>query len=142
MEYFVGAAITMMAYIITNRLISKNLQEDQEQDVFKMSYSQSHIYEMTAPYLELLPPLEDLAKKQSSSFLKNAYMKVMVVKDRAYWIKDNTFYTAEVVDGEVVKENARVVDTMSMDKVELNEMMFIVEKLREDDNDNWSSGKS
>jgi len=48
----------------------------------------------------------------------------------------------DVVEGEVVKENAKQVDTMAMDKVELKEIMFIVEKLREDDDDNWSSGKS
>jgi len=74
--------------------------------------------------------------------LKNSYMKVMVVKNKAYWIKDNTFYVTDVVEGEVVKENAKQVDTMAMDKVELKEIMFIVEKLREDDDDNWSSGKS
>jgi hypothetical protein len=139
LEYFVGAAITMIAYVITNRLLKKDLEQDQ--DVLKMSYSQSHIYEMTAPYLDLLPPMEEFVKRQSSNFLKNSYMKVMVVKDKAYWIKDNTFYVADVVEGEVVKENAKRVDTMSMDKVELKEMMFIVEKLREDDDDNWGSGK-
>ena len=140
MEYFVGAAITMIVYIITNRIVRKDFQEDQ--DVLKMSYNQSYIYEMTAPYLDLLPPMEESVKRQSSSFLKNSYMKVMVVKNKAYWIKDNTFYVTDVVEGEVVKENAKQVDTMAMDKVELKEIMFIVEKLREDDDDNWSSGKS
>lgn len=140
MEYFVGAAITMIVYIITNRIVRKDFQEDP--DVLKMSYNQSHIYEMTAPYLDLLPPMEEFVKRQSSNFLKNSYMKVMVVKNKAYWIKDNTFYVTDVVEGEVVKENAKQVDTMAMDKVELKEIMFIVEKLREDDDDNWSSGKS
>jgi len=140
LEYFVGAAITMIVYIITNRIVRKDFQEDQ--DVLKMSYNQSYIYEMTAPYLDLLPPMEESVKRQSSSFLKNSYMKVMVVKNKAYWIKDNTFYVTDVVEGEVVKENAKQVDTMAMDKVELKEIMFIVEKLREDDDDNWSSGKS
>jgi hypothetical protein len=140
LEYFVGAAITMIVYIITNRIVRKDFQEDQ--DVLKMSYNQSYIYEMTAPYLDLLPPMEESVKRQSSNFLKNSYMKVMVVKNKAYWIKDNTFYVTDVVEGEVVKENAKQVDTMAMDKVELKEIMFIVEKLREDDDDNWSSGKS
>ena len=130
----------MIVYIITNRIVRKDFQEDQ--DVLKMSYNQSYIYEMTAPYLDLLPPMEESVKRQSSSFLKNSYMKVMVVKNKAYWIKDNTFYVTDVVEGEVVKENAKQVDTKAMDKVELKEIMFIVEKLREDDDDNWSSGKS
>jgi hypothetical protein len=69
-------------------------------------------------------------------------MKIMIVKDRAYWIKDNTFYVATVVDGQVNKETAKEVDTMAMSKVELDEMMFIVEKLREDNNDSRGPGKS
>ena len=139
MEYFVGAAITIIVYVITNRIIKNDLSEDH--NILKISYSQSNIYEMTAPYLDLLPPMEDLVNRQSSNFLKNFYMKVMVVKDKAYWIKDNIFYMSDVIEGEVVKENSRKVDTMSMDKVELKEMMFIVEKLREDSDDNWGSGK-
>jgi hypothetical protein len=139
LEYFVGAAITIIVYVITNRIIKNDLSEDH--NILKISYSQSNIYEMTAPYLDLLPPMEDLVNRQSSNFLKNFYMKVMVVKDKAYWIKDNIFYMSDVIEGEVVKENSRKVDTMSMDKVELKEMMFIVEKLREDSDDNWGSGK-
>jgi hypothetical protein len=46
------------------------------------------------------------------------------------------------VDGKVQKETQKEVDTMSMDKVELKEMLFIVEKLREDSDDNWGSGQS
>jgi ribosomal 30S subunit maturation factor RimM len=139
LEYFVGAAITMIAYMITNKIVKKDFQKNE--NVLKITYSQSHIYELMAPLLDYAPKLEEATKRQSSNFLKNAYMKVMVVKNKAYWIKDNTFYVADVLDGEVVKENAKEVDTMSMDKVELNEMMFIVEKLREDNNDTWSSGE-
>ena len=51
--------------------------------------------------------------------------------DRAYWIKDNTFYEANLVDGEVDKNTTKVVDTMTMDKVELDKMAFIVQKLTE-----------
>ena len=140
MEYFVGAAITIAVYIIANRVLKKEVEQDQ--DILKITYSQSHIYEMMAPYLKLAPPMEELKPRQSEKFLRNAYMKVMIVKNKAYWIKDNVFYVTDVVDGEVVKENAKRVDTMAMGKVELNEMLFIVEKLREDNNDNWGSGKS
>lgn len=140
MEYFVGAAITMIVYVLTNRLVRLGVK-DAPRDM-SIRYTQSQIYSMMAPYLDLAPTLEESAPRQSNNFLKKIYMKVMIVKNKAYWIKDNAFYVADVVDGEVVKENARVVDTMSMNKVELNEMMFIVEKLREDDNDNRSTGKS
>jgi hypothetical protein len=140
MEYFVGAAITMLAYLIARKFIRKELEE--KEDALKITYNQSHIYEMMAPYLKYSPPLEEFVPRQSDNFLQNAYMKVMIVKDKAYWIKDNVFYVADVVQGQVAKAEARKVDTMAMSKVELEEMMFIVEKLREDNNDNRGSGKS
>jgi hypothetical protein len=41
-------------------------------------------------------------------------MKVMVVSNKAYWIKNNALYVADVVEGEVQKETTKEVDTMSM----------------------------
>jgi hypothetical protein len=138
LEYLIGAAITMASYIITNRLVSKKVKEEK---IFDIRYSQSHIYELMRPFLEFTDFNSAPSNSQSVSFLKKTYMKVMVVKNRAYWIKDNTFYTADVVNGEVQKETTKEVDTMGMDRVELNEMIFIVEKLRGENDDNWSSGK-
>jgi len=138
MEYFVGAAITMMAYIITNRFAKKQAPDE---DVFSINYSQSHIYELMKPYIDMVGPMEEPSKTQSWNYLKNVYMKIMIVENKAYWIKDNRFMVAEVVDGQVDKTNSEEVDTMSMDKVELDEMLFIVEKLREGEDDSRGSGK-
>ena len=138
MEYLIGAAITMMAYIITNRLAKKQIPEEES---LKINYSQSHIYELMRPYLEMVGPMEEPIKTQSVNYLKNVYMKIMVVNDKAYWIKDNRFMVADIVDGQVDKANSSEVDTMNMDKVELDEMLFIVEKLREGEDDSRGSGK-
>jgi hypothetical protein len=40
-------------------------------------------------------------------------------------------FVAEMVNGELMKESSRQVDTMSMDKVQLERMMFVVEQLAE-----------
>lgn len=138
MEYLIGAAITMVVYIISNKIANKPSKQD---EVLRVTYSQSHIYELLRPYIEMVGPLDDPRDTQSTKYLKNIYMKIMVVDNKAYWIKDNVFYVADVVDGEIVRENAKEVDTMAMSKVELDEMIFIVEKLREDNNDSRGSGK-
>ena len=138
MEYFVGAAITLMAFAVINIVLKKNGTEDGS---LRITYSQSHVYELMKPFIDMVGPIEDNTKRQSTNYLKNIYMKVMIVNNKAYWIKDNIFYVADVVEGEVNKENARAVDTMAMSKVELDEMLFIVEKLREEDNDSRDSGK-
>ena len=53
----------------------------------------------------------------------------------AYWIKDNQFYQSNINEQGIDKENSRVVDTMGMDKVQLDKMLFIMDKLREGIND-------
>ena len=62
--------------------------------------------------------------------------------NQAYWIKDSIFYMADMSnDGGVDKDTTRRVDTMTMDKVQLKKMMFIIEKLTEGlENDSWNSG--
>lgn len=138
MEYFVGAVITVIAFAVVNFLLNKNKTEDKS---LQITYSQSHVYELMRPLIQMVGHIEEGVERQSTNYLKNVYMRIMIVKDKAYWIKDNAFYVADVVDGEVSKQNARVVDTMNMDKVELDEMLFIVEKLREDNNDSRGSGQ-
>jgi hypothetical protein len=70
-------------------------------------------------------------------------IKVIIIDNSAYWIKDNTFYTAYLsVDGTVDKNTTRTVDTMTMDSVELERMLFIMDKLREGlNNDSGSTGQ-
>ena len=79
--------------------------------------------------------------RQSSNHDKNINIKVIIMDDQAYWIKDNTFYTADMVQGNVDKETTRIVDTMTMNKVQLDKMIFIIDRLREEAfDDRWGSG--
>ena len=80
---------------------------------------------------------------QSTNYQDESYIKVVISENRAYWIKENTFYMANVVNGMVDKETTQKVDTMSMSDVELKKMLVIVETLRESgNNDSSGTGKS
>ncbi len=74
-------------------------------------------------------------KRQSKNHYNKTNLKVIILDSNAYWIKDNVFYTAPMVDHFVDKDNAREVDTISMDRVQLDKMLFIMDKLREGIND-------
>lgn len=139
MEYLIGSAVTIVVYIIAHRLAKKELT--QKNNRYEIVYSQSHIYELIRPFLEYAPPLLSDTPKQTENYVRDAYLRVMVVNSKAYWIKNNALYVADVLEGEVKKETTKEVDTMSMSKVELKEVLFIVEKLREDNDDYRSSGK-
>jgi len=59
----------------------------------------------------------------------------------AYWIKDNTVYSADILDGIIQEDSTKKVDIMSMDKVQLDEMIYIIDMLTEGaSNENGSSG--
>jgi len=138
MEYFAGAFITLSVVFVMNKLISKQLVKEKKTVV---RYSQSHVYKMSEAIM-FGPKNSPVPDSQSKRYQNNVYLKIVVAEGRAYWIKDNAFYVADIVDGSVDKETTKQVDTMSMDNVELKKMLVIVETLREGDaNDGRNSGK-
>ena len=140
MEYVVGAVLTLVIVATANRLITKQLKNEKRTVV---RYSQSHIYSLVAPIMFVFNSSIPKRSSQSYNYQEEAYIRVVIVDGKAYWIKENTFYTAEVVDGMVDKESTKEVDTMSMNDVELKKMLVIVETLREGkDNDSGSTGQS
>jgi hypothetical protein len=87
---------------------------------------------------------KDPVVSQSTIHNDSLYTQVVITKNKAYWIKDNTFIVAPITeDGEIDKEAAQAVDTMAMNKVQLEEMTLIVEELtRGKGYDSRGSGKS
>jgi hypothetical protein len=75
------------------------------------------------------------SKTQSKNHHNKTNVKVIILDDQAYWIKDNIFYKAPLVGQSIDKDLAEEVDTISMDKVQLDKMLFIMDKLREGIND-------
>jgi hypothetical protein len=140
MEYVVGAVLTLITIVVANRLITKQLKNEKRTVV---RYSQSHIYSLVTQIMFGPGEVRNKKSTQALKYQEQTYIRVVVVDGKAYWIKENTFFTADVVDGTVVKESTKEVDTMSMNDVELKKMLVIVETLREgEDNDSSSTGKS
>jgi hypothetical protein len=75
------------------------------------------------------------SKTQSKLHYDKTNIKVIILDNNAYWIKDNIFYKAPLVNELIDKESAEQVDTMGMDKVQLDKMLFIMDRLREGIND-------
>lgn len=89
-----------------------------------------HRYSGSKKYKRRLKP-----KTQSSKHQDESTTKVIVVDDVAYWIKNNTFYKAPLINEKIDKDSAEKVDTTNMDKVQLDKMLFIVDKLTEGTSD-------
>jgi len=140
LEYLVGSVITLVSVAVANRLIMKQLRYVKKTQ--KIKYSQTHVYSLLIDMFNSYD-LERLPKTQSTEYQDRAYTKIVVVENRAYWIKDNKFYVADVNDGSVNKDSSEEVDTISMNDVELKKIIDIVEALKQGGtDDNRYPGKS
>ena len=59
------------------------------------------------------------------------YLKVAIVEDKAYWVVNNVFYEADVVDEEILKEDAKPVDAFDMDFKQVTKMMTILDNIQD-----------
>jgi hypothetical protein len=129
MEFLLGTVFAFLAILFTRRfIITKDVIK--ETSVRPLAYKQSHIKLLTQvanQYFFMPPPLAT----QSRKILEKNQIRIIFSENRAYWIKNNMFLQADLVDGEVDDSTTKVVDTMTMDKVELDKMIFIVQKLTE-----------
>lgn len=128
MEFLLGSVATILAIMVLRFAILKDLVKNPK---ISIKYSQSHIYEITKEFI----PDELFFKKQrdtqSKSHEKSMYTRVVFLDNEAYWIKNNALFVADMDEGVVAEETARRVDTIGMDKVQLEKVIHIVEALTE-----------
>lgn len=142
MEFLIGAATTLACVVILNKFAEKNISKYKKSVDIKDRQSKRFDILKTAYFImEALQPLEDI-DTQATRFFDSRSTTVALIEDKAYWIEDNVLFETEVIDGDFQKEFAKKVDTMTMDKLELNKISYIVEKLTEAKNDRGYPGKS
>ena len=142
-EYFLGSMITLVVVVVINRTIRKTINLSRPNGQL-IQYSQSYLYSLLKPFIPGSGyGFRPIKESQSLKYQKELYVKIMVVENQAYWIRENALFVADFVEGELIKESSKKVDTMDMDKVQLEKMIFIVEQLTEGGpNDYGSSRKS
>ncbi len=138
MEYLIGSLAT---FILVN-MMSKKMLKDKDLKVKQtFVYRQSHIFDLVKPLLPPLSTLKPERKSQAMNHENKTNVKVIIMGSQAFWIKDNMFYMADMDGQHINKESTRRVDTMAMDRVELDKMLFIMDQLRDRNiDDSGSSG--
>lgn len=142
MEYVAGSIVTAVVMLFVIKFANNiNLKSYFRKPRVSQSYSFSllmpSISHLMTPFGLYLEPIE----RQSTNHERSLKVKMVIYNNKAYWIHDGNFYTAIVVNGVVVKESTKPVDTMGMDTVELKELSEVVEKLTEGTgNDSSNSG--
>jgi hypothetical protein len=130
LEFLAGSIFTIVLIIlIRSRLLRSNFEK--KYLINKVIYRQSHIHDLVGSEINRLMSFPKAKNTQSRNLVSNDELRVVFVDGLAYWVKDNCFYQANVIEGKIDDFSKKVVDTMGMNKVELDKMFFIVQKLTE-----------
>lgn len=133
LEYFLGSFLTIVTAFFLYKKNNVNYRTT------NVKISQSRTAELLRPFLVQRPKVKK--DRQSDIHNKKINIRVLIMDDRAFWIKNHIVYSAEVEGNEVIKNSAVEVDMMGLNKVELDKMLFIIDKLNErQEDDNRSSG--
>lgn len=136
MEYILGAVITVAIYLI-NKKIYRHRPQNEKLNI--PTYSQSQLFSLIKPLLNFNNIFNKI-DTQATRHIAKQHVRVILADHKAYWIMDNVFYEADEIDGFIDKESAKPVDTIHMDKVQLDKMIAIVETLTERNSDeDWNS---
>jgi hypothetical protein len=135
-EYLIGSTSTIVASLII-LLIVKRVNASKPR-VGRVFHSQSNIYERIKPAIPYMPPKEK--ESQARNHRKSQMVRIAVIENNAYWISNNNVFMAPVTEeGMVDYSSGTPIDTMAMDKVELNRISYIVERLTEGSDDDSSN---
>jgi hypothetical protein len=126
MEYFAGSLFTLLTMLIVARLVKNPINKVKR---VKTDFSQSRQHELISDMIPITPRKK--LNSQATKHYAQKYIRILFINNNAYWIENSVFYTADFVDGHVLEETKKAVDIMSMDDVELDKMIFIVNKLTE-----------
>lgn len=138
MEYLFGAIVTATTIFFTYRWFVKTAVPRKS---IKIVVSQSRTNELFKKVF-MPDPSFPKATSQAMKDFDAKSTRVLIIDNEAYWIKNNTVFVAEVIDGEVEKETTREVDTMAMDKVQLDKMLFIMDQLRDGNKDDSGDSRN
>lgn len=58
-------------------------------------------------------------------------INVAVVEDKAYWVIENAFYQADVINGVIDKSTSQPINAFDMSRGDITKMLFILDHLEE-----------
>jgi hypothetical protein len=127
-EYFLGFLVAIVMLVLLRFLIPRIIKNN---PTTKIKYSQTHIHNMIKDNLpdHLFLPMKK--PRQTINHEKSIHLKILFFEKEAYWIKENALFIAEQEDGIVKEETAKRVDTIGMNRVQLEKVIYIVDILNE-----------
>jgi len=97
----------------------------------KIKYRQSDINEIVKNVISKQRFDKPKFITQSQKHVQKNMLKVVIEEDKAYWIMDNVFYTANAINGRIDENTAKPLDIENMPTRELDKMLSILDDLKQ-----------
>jgi len=137
MEYALASVLALAFSFILISWIGSKRKISSKKIMYRQSDTHNFLKEFFSRNIESNNKKSQIQKRKE----ENSTKIIVTEDDRAYWVINNIFYTANVIDGRPDFDNAIPVDTSNMSKKELDKMLFILDNLgRGDKNERGSSG--
>lgn len=107
----------------------------------KVLHSQNDLYNILKNMFDSDVDVAKTAKSQSKNYRESNMVRVLIVGNRAYWVKDNIFYVADADGDAPIPETAEPVDTSQMSKKDIEKMLFILDNLKDGNIDDSGSSR-
>jgi len=138
MEYIFGFLSTIIAFYIFN-LMTKKVNYSK---IHIPIFTQSRKVQLIKDYIDNVIAPKPEIKTQSKEHTKKNSIKAFFLADNVYWIENGFLVMARLTDNGIDETTKKKVDTHSLNKVELDKISFIVDKLTEGNkDDSGNSGK-
>jgi len=139
MLYFITFGLTVVASWLIIRVTTKRRNK-----AFRRTlYRQSDLHRIMKKFFsqKLVPDSDKNRSSQLTKRREKDTIKVIVVDEKAYWVSDNVFYTADAIEGNPIPETAKPLDTKKMSNKDVSKMLFILDNLKDGKlNDSGSAG--
>jgi hypothetical protein len=124
--------IAISAVNLSSILFSIRYKQRQQLDPLQRSLSQQqkakNSSDLSLFNLDAEFPVND-PKNQLEVVRKRNVIRVAIMQNKAYWVHDNIFYEADVVDGYINNEDARPINAHSLSQKEFNTLLNILDSI-------------
>lgn len=126
MEIFLTAFLTTIAILAILKTRQKRIK------MRRITFRQSILHQVVKHMMPTNAEYKrENTKRQSVERSRERVVRVIKTPDsKAYWVKDNIFYCAQVVDGEFDPQEALPVDTTHLSKKEVDKLLHILDNLK------------
>jgi len=125
MEFFAAGCLTTLVLIGILKRRQKRIR------LKHIGFKQSMLHHIMKGMIPSNAELNSKKKRQSNVHNTGNVVRVIRTPDsKAYWVEDNIFYYADVVDGQFDPNAKKAVDTSELSKKEINKLLFILDNLK------------